>query len=46
MSTLSREFIESMGFAQVGDNVLISDKASFYGIQRIALGSNVRIDDF
>lgn len=35
-----------MGFSSVGNNVQISDKASFYGIARIELGSNVRIDDF
>lgn len=43
---LSREAIERMGFASVGDNVQISDRASFYGSARITLGSNVRIDDF
>lgn len=43
---LSRKAIERMGFASVGDNVQISDRASFYGAARIALGSNVRIDDF
>jgi dTDP-4-amino-4,6-dideoxy-D-glucose acyltransferase len=46
MAMLSREAIDSMGFASVGDNVQISDRASFYGTTRIALGSNVRIDDF
>jgi len=35
-----------MGFASIGENVQISDRASFYGTNRIALGSNVRIDDF
>ncbi len=43
---LSREAVERMGFASVGDKVQISDRASFYGTARIALGSNVRIDDF
>lgn len=43
---LSREAIEMLGFASVGINVQISDKASFYGIDRIELGSNIRIDDF
>ena len=43
---LSRDAIERMGFAAVGENVQISDRASFYGAARIALGSNVRIDDF
>lgn len=46
MAMLSREAIERMGFASVGDSVQISDRASFYGTARIALGSNVRIDDF
>ena len=43
---LSRDAIEQMGFASVGANVQISDRASFYGMERIALGDNLRIDDF
>jgi len=43
---LSHDAIERMGFASVGENVQISDRASFYGTARIALGDNVRIDDF
>ena len=39
------ELIE-LGFAKVGNDCLISKKASFYGISRITLGNNVRIDDF
>lgn len=35
-----------MGFRSVGENVAISTKASFYGADRISIGSNVRIDDF
>lgn len=46
MSILSREAIECMGFSAVGNNVQISDRASFYGVARISLGSDVRIDDF
>jgi galactoside O-acetyltransferase len=46
MTMLSREAIERMGFASVGDNVQISDRASFYGAAQITLGSNIRIDDF
>ncbi|HCS65797.1 MAG TPA: galactoside O-acetyltransferase [Cellvibrio sp.] len=46
MAMLSREAIETLGFSSVGENVQISDRASFYGADRIALGSNVRIDDF
>jgi acetyltransferase-like isoleucine patch superfamily enzyme len=46
MAMLSREAINLIGFASVGDYVQISDRASFYGVSRIALGNNVRIDDF
>ena len=46
MPMLSREAIEQIGFAAVGENARISDRASFYGVDRIALGDNVRIDDF
>lgn len=46
MAMLSREAIEKMGFASVGENVQISDRASFYGACQISLGSNIRIDDF
>lgn len=46
MAMLSREAIERMGFAAVGENALISDRASFYGANCITLGDNVRIDDF
>lgn len=46
MAMLSREAVNQMGFARVGNNVQISDRASFYGNGRISLGDNVRIDDF
>lgn len=46
MAQLTRAAIEAMGFAAVGENVMISDRASFYNCGAIALGSNVRIDDF
>ena len=46
MAMLRREAIERMGFAAVGDNLQISDRASFYGADRTTLGNNVRIDDF
>lgn len=46
MAFLSQESLESMGFASIGINVQISDKASLYGAERISLGSNIRIDDF
>lgn len=35
-----------MGFKHVGENVLVSDKVSLYGVERISIGDNSRIDDF
>lgn len=46
MAVLDRQTIENMGFASVGNNVLISDKASFHNCKNISLGNNCRIDDF
>lgn len=46
MAFLSREEVLALGFKSVGENVLISDKASIYGAGRISLGNYVRIDDF
>lgn len=46
MGYLSRETLEKMGFAALGDHVMISDKASIYNPAKIKFGSHVRIDDF
>lgn len=46
MAFLTAQQLSEMGFAVLGCNVLISDKASIYGAQRIKIGNNVRIDDF
>lgn len=46
MSYLSLKELKNIGFYQVGDNVKISSKASIYEVERISLGSNIRIDDF
>lgn len=46
MAVLARAAVETMGFASVGRNVSVSDRASFHGIGNISLGDNVRIDDF
>jgi acetyltransferase-like isoleucine patch superfamily enzyme len=46
MAMLPRDTLENIGFAELGHNVQISDRASIYGAGRICLGSNVRIDDF
>ena len=46
MGLLGRKEIELIGFASVGNNVLISDKAAIYNPSNISIGDNVRIDDF
>ena len=46
MAMLSRDAIQSIGFKFVGENVQISDRVAFYGVHRIKIGNNVRVDDF
>lgn len=46
MTMLAQDDLKKIGFASVGRDVLISDRASFYGASRISLGNHVRIDDF
>lgn len=46
MAYLTREELNKMGFASLGNEVYISDKASIYNASKIAIGSYVRIDDF
>ncbi len=46
MAFLTPAALAAMDFASLGENVLISDKASIYGAERITIGSHVRIDDF
>jgi galactoside O-acetyltransferase len=43
---LSKDEVQKIGFKSVGDNVLISDKASIYSPNLIEIGNNVRIDDY
>lgn len=38
--------LKDIGFASVGENVLISRKASIYGASNIKIGNHVRVDDF
>lgn len=45
-SFYSRDELQELGFKSVGDEVLISRKASIYGAENISLGNHVRIDDF
>jgi dTDP-4-amino-4,6-dideoxy-D-glucose acyltransferase len=46
MTMLTPKQVKAIGFASVGTNVQISDRASFYGASRIEIGNDVRIDDF
>ena len=46
MAFLNDKQIESMGFKSVGENVQLSDKASYYNCKNISIGNNTRIDDF
>lgn len=46
MGFLTEQQLIGIGFASLGSNVFISDKASIHGASRIRIGSNVRIDDF
>jgi galactoside O-acetyltransferase len=46
MGLLTPSEIKSHGFAHVGHGVQVSDRASFYGCERITIGDHVRIDDF
>lgn len=46
MGFLSQDQINEMGFASVGNNPRLSDKASYYNCKNIVIGDNVRIDDF
>ncbi len=45
-SFYSRKELLSLGFKKIGKDVLISRKASFYNIEKIEIGNNVRVDDF
>jgi len=45
-SFYTQQELMNLGFNEIGDSVLISRKASFYGIDKMSIGNNVRIDDF
>lgn len=46
MAWLTDEQMRKMGFACFGNNVMLSDKASYYNCKNIRLGDSVRVDDF
>ena len=45
-SFYSQEELGSIGFKSIGNSVLISRNATFYGVENMSIGSHVRIDDF
>lgn len=45
-SYYSKNELIDLGFAELGEEVLISRKASIYGTSNIHIGNHVRIDDF
>ena len=45
-SFYSNEEVICLGFKKCGRNVKISKNACIYGIEKISIGDNVRIDDF
>ncbi len=46
MAYLSQQALNEMGFAFLGRDVKISDKASIYNADQIRIGDHSRIDDF
>jgi galactoside O-acetyltransferase len=46
MSFYDEHELRGLGLAAVGRGVLVSRKASLYGLARIAIGDHARIDDF
>ena len=46
MAYLTTEQLEKIGLKHLGENVMISDKASIYNAGNIAVDDNARIDDF
>lgn len=46
MDFLNKEELKKLNFKFLGENVLISDKASFHNTANIYIGNNTRIDDF
>lgn len=46
MSVYTENELADLGLAHVGRNVRLSRRASLYGVGRISIGDNSRIDDF
>ena len=46
MSFLNRNKLLKIGFAKIGNDCQISERAVFYSPENISIGNNVRVDDF
>ena len=46
MAFLTEKQLRRVGFKSIGEDVMISSKASIYNPENIELGSKVRVDDF
>ena len=46
MAYLTDDALRELGFAELGRNVKISDRAAVYNAEMISIGDNSRIDDF
>jgi len=46
MAFLTEDAVAALGFAHIGRDVRISDKASIYRAERISIADHARIDDF
>lgn len=45
-SFYTEEELQNLGFKSIGKGCMISRKASLYGVGKMSIGNNVRIDDF
>ncbi|MEM7557740.1 MAG: acyltransferase [Planctomycetota bacterium] len=45
-TNFSREELHAMGFAELGENVMVDRSVRFFGAARIHLGSQIRIDAY
>lgn len=46
MTFMSLSQLKKLGFSRIGRNPKLSDKSSYYNCKNIALGDDVRVDDF
>jgi galactoside O-acetyltransferase len=46
MGMMTTQQLKKAGFKSIGENVMLSEKASFYNPSKISIADNARIDDF